>query len=652
MAKRALPLHREVFSKKKLELPPLAAFDFETDGLGGDFIVAAVWTSDDHRELFESLEDFFNWMLNHPQYRFLAHNAVGYEFAYLYPLIYNHFANNNNVCIYPTIQGDTRIVQLRIEIDEQESDPEPEPEQPAKRGRGRPRTRTKKPGKVIIDIRDTLCLFSMSLEKVAKAFCPELPKLKGNINFEKERFDPQNPEHIEYVYRDCEIVLRAYERHWNNVVSVFGCPLGVTAGSTALKAFKTTIPEGHVYYRVHKQAEELIRQCYYGGLVLPGHQVGEWGPVASVDVNGAYGYQMKTHLFPVGTPYSTHFYVKEHIGFYHVIASVPDRLFDELGFNPLPKRDKGGLCWPSGTFETFITSPEIEYARSVGCTVDVLYGYCFPREERVFEGFIDRCQEMEIFENFRYKPSIKQIRNSGYGKFGSKEIHKTIKFSHETLEGYEPLIIEKTGRRIEGLYIGEDKQEADYMLPHWAALITAYQRLYLMQFMQQCYARGAKNVYCDTDSIKCDRDVLLSLVADRIIPIGDRYGEFKLEEICSSFLLLGGKCFIGTDSSGEVSLMKAKGIPNRVLDKSVYEEGLETLQRPRRKKSTKKTDKLEEGQKEFYSVKSVMNIVKENSHVTPIKRKRSITDIRNSFAWKLCANGQIKARQYANNLLL
>lgn len=251
---------REKFSEKQLTCPPLAGFDFETEGLGGRFICGAIWTNDGVREIFTNLNELFDWIIAHPQYRYLAHNGVGYEFAYLYPLVYDLFANRNDVSIRPTLQGDSRLVQLVISIVDEET-----------------RTRRGKPATTKIDMRDTLCLFNMSLKKVAEAFCPEIPKLTGNIDFEKETFDPNNPKHVEYVLRDCQIVVSAYERHWNNVREMFGCPLGVTAGSTALKAYKTTIPEGHVYYRVNEQADAFIRRAYYGGLVLPGRMVGEWG---------------------------------------------------------------------------------------------------------------------------------------------------------------------------------------------------------------------------------------------------------------------------------------------------------------------------------------------------------------------------------------
>src|SRR5690348_244385 len=103
-----------------MKLPPLAAFDLETKGLGGAFIIAALTTTDGQRMLFHHLHELFDWILDHPEYRYLAHNASGYEFAYLYPLVYSFFATHPGVDVLPTLQGDTRVVQLRVVITDTE----------------------------------------------------------------------------------------------------------------------------------------------------------------------------------------------------------------------------------------------------------------------------------------------------------------------------------------------------------------------------------------------------------------------------------------------------------------------------------------------------------------------------------------------------
>lgn len=605
--KKNLPLFRRIFGKKALKLPPLCAWDIETVGLGGKFIIASFVNTSGERLLMHSLDECFQYMLNNPQYRYLAHNAVGYEFAYLMPYIIDYFRNqlDNQIDVIPTVQGENRIVQIRVMM-------------------------SKKP---YLDLRDTLCLFGMSLEKVAKAFCPELPKLKGNVNFDKEIFDPTNRDHIDYVYRDSDIVLIAYQRLATNMAEVFGSPLGVTAGSTAFKAFTTTIPEGHVYYRLNSIVESFCREGYYGGLVLPGHEIGNWGKTGSVDVNGAYAYQMLIHTFPVGPLARCHTYLGEnHSAFYRVIASVPSSTFDKYGFNPLPCRTKNGLCWPSGTFETVITHVEFGFALKCGVSLDVLDGYVAMREEPVFKPFIEKCQAMEIAEGGKYKPTIKLCRNSCYGKFGSKTKHNTILFSKELqLHPLKPLECDIDGSFIEGLWCGVEDTDAPYIMPHWAALITAYERVYLMEFILEAYQRGAKNVYCDTDSLKTSQQVLFSMIKDGIIPIGDNYGQFKLEDLVNQFIVLGPKTFYGKNEETGEEVLKAKGLPKNNLEMGLNDEDKVILRKDLYEQAVKGVFP----EQYFISVESVMNIIKENSSVRPVKRKRRITDLRNSFSWQL-----------------
>lgn len=629
------PLKRSVQPKKQKPDKLVAGFDIETDGLGGDFIAGEIWTSDNDGLFSTDLSELFEWILNHDQYIYLSHNGCGYEFAYLAPLVYHYVTSRDDWEFCPTVQGDSRFVQFRLTQYDTEK-----------------LTRSGKPTKIKeIDMRDTLCLWPMPLEKVADTFCPEFPKLKGAINFEKETFDPGNEDHRRYLHRDCEVLVVAYQRYRENVKTVFGSSLGVTAGSTAMRAFQANIEPGKAYFRDRKSSN-IVRQAYYGGLVLPGHQVGEWGQIGCVDVNAAYGFQMKTHLFPVGSSYLTRKMREDRIGFFEVNCIVPESVFDTYGFNPIPRKDRDGLCWPTGEFTTFISTPEIIFARELGCTVDVVAGYEWKRQEDVFSTFMSLCEEWEVKENGRYKQSVKPQRNSLYGKFGSKPVHKVLSFSKDWQVGCMPVINEKTGEWIPGLWTKEEQLDAEYMLPEWAALICAYERLYLMKFIMEAYRRGAKNVYTDTDSLKFDLPVLEEILTENILPIGDRYGQFKLEEICHSFLLVGGKCFYGLVNpdlsnpfslidwkNGKKDLKKAKGVPGRLLDRQDYVDTLDNL-RYNNKVIDIRTSKR------FVSVKSVKSIFQEMSYVKPVERKRKLTNIKNSYSWQYTPDGKIWPRGY------
>lgn len=626
------PLCRPRAKKRGVHIPLLAAWDIETEGLGGTFIIGALACCTGERVLFNTLDAILEWIIDHPGYMYLAHNASGYEFAYLYPLLYNWFASHPNCELHPCIQGDTRLIQFRVKQQITTT---------SKRGKSTTKT-------VTIDLRDTLCLFNASLEQVAKAFCPEMPKLKENIDFEHVTFDPQNPAHMEYLWRDCDILLAAYPRLCNQLQDTFGILPAVTAGSTAMRAFKESIPEGHVYYRTNRELEDFVRKAYYGGLVLPGKKIGKRGPTGSVDVNAAYAFQMLQWEYPIGSGTGTWTYQPNYQGFYHVVASVPNSIYETVGFNPLPRRTEKGLDWPSGTFETYVSNFEIDYAREKGCHIDVICGYYWTRTERVFDTFIKKCQELELANEGTFKPTIKLLRNALYGKFATQREHVQLLYTQDNMASDSrnllPYTNEETGDIIEGMYLFKEENENEYMLPHWAAMITAHERIYLMRFVEEAYRRGAKNVYVDTDSLKFDLCVWCDMVADGTLPIGEYYGQFKAEEISKEFVVLGPKCYMGIidaeksksyhiKATGKTVETKAKGIPQRKLKEEayalkVYEEAIRALSSRKKKPGVKSGREVE-----FEAVKSTISIIKEHSHVRPEKRSRTITDIRNSAAW-------------------
>ena len=599
---------------KKLDDFVICAFDMETRGLGGEFIICAFWAEDGKKHVAYTLEDTFKFMVDNPHYRYLAHNASGYEFAYLYPYIHQYFRDLENVDIKPTIQGQNRIVQFIILRD----------------------------GKTWMDMRDTLCLFNSSLAGVANSFAPNIPKGEPPWNKNHDNFDPSQQLWMDYLWRDCEIILIAYRKLVTIIWDQFHTNIGVTAGSTAMKAFKTCIgstEDGRslCYPRLHPDQEAFMREGYYGAAVFPGHQVGNWGKVAGVDVNGAYAFQMGTHSFPVRAPFKTGKYHPGLLGMYRCIASVPESVYSSIGFNPIPRRTANGLIWSSGTFECTLSSIEIAYALTVGCTFEIIEGYVWTKGEPVFKDFVDKCQELEVADNGIYKPAIKLLRNSAYGKFGSKTTHTSVLFSTSIPSGghYIPITNENTGEIIPDVYIGEESTEADYIMPHWAAFITAWERVYLFEIMEEAYKRGARNLYCDTDSIKGDSHIILAMVNDGSIPVGKEYGKFKVEDICEEFILIGPKTYYGIDKEGQ-EVKKAKGVPKQLLQRQIYVDALNNQRK----------------QMEFDSVQGVMRLIKQNGGKLPLKRKRTLTDIKNSSAWEINSHGEIYPFGYQKDVQL
>lgn len=516
--------------------------DIESIGLGGTFADACIVLENEVGKYhhFKNIRSMLEFMAYHCKYEYFFHNGSGYDFSYFIPdlfrLMEKHGAKADLVR-----QGMNRVIGIQVKF--------------AWNGK-----------KYAITIRDSLPLLNMSLEKAAKAFAPETQKLVGTIDWDKgETYDKHNPAHIAYLHRDCDSLLAVLTRFSILLEQTFHCSAGWTAGSTAIKAWKSCIPDGHVYWRNTSRIEAEIRQAYYGGYVYPGSDRHLHRNVTSVDINAAYAAAMRKGV-PVGTPYETDVFEWEFHGIYHVIAHVPD----DIPYPCIPSRDEhGSLLWATGDFYTTITIEEVMFGMERGCTFECLYGYVWRDLEYPFNEFLEKCEEMELAQGGMMKDLAKLLRNALYGKFGSKLHNTAITLSHDVPvdEGWRPVINEETGEMVVGLIEKEELNDADYVQPAWAVYITMWQRLTLFRLME---AVGVACVrYCDTDSVKADADAIDRMVRSGYAQVRTGYGHIKIDEEYLWFQCLGTKNYRGLKTSGDF-VDKTKGIPHKALGPLVH----------------------------------------------------------------------------------
>jgi hypothetical protein len=158
---------------------------------------------------------------------------------------------------------------------------------------------------------------------------------------------------------------------------------------------------------------------------------------------------------------------------------------------------------------------------------------------------------------------VKFIQNSLYGKFGTRPEGRQIVISFDNIppDGYECSICEDTGAEIPFLFFKEEARDAEYMLPHWAAWITANARLTIDDGIATA---GRSNVrYTDTDSLHVTPAGAALLAASGDL-IGRRYGQYKLEATVSEEAYHGPKFYTAKNADGEIAV-KAKGIPRGLL---------------------------------------------------------------------------------------
>lgn len=565
----------------------LAAFDIETDDLYGPYLLGAIMLEEGDFYTFETPEGMIEFMLKHPDYDYYAHNGSGYDFNYLLEPLRALAFSNEKIDIQPIKQGDTRVIAFMITFSKKK-----------------------------VALKDSLPLLNSSLKKAAEAFAPDMPKLDIGLA-EGVTFNPQNPDHMSYLKRDCEtliVIMQSVRRHtWEQ----FHCKIGLTAGSTAMNAFKASIPDGRVYYRTTPTAENFLRQGYYGGYVFPGKWVGQFQDYTTLDYTGAYAGQMKYKLYPIGRPIYTFTYVEGRIGFYRVICTAP-----KTDIPCVPCRtNKGVIYYQDSTFETVIDSETLAFAQARGYRFVILEGYYFVEEEDVFTNIITLCEALELSLGGVFKALTKLIRNALYGKFGTREEVEEIRLAPDLAEGWGYYIDPVTGMDIDGVQVRTTRVDAPYIQLQWAALVTARQRMTLIEKLELLLASGSETVYGDTDSVIGDSAVIARLIVEGKITTGIHYGELKHEHDFTKIIFLGPKCYGGSViNEAKPYVLRAKGVPNKQL---MYDVFTDALSGKREKKYFKASNSV---------YRRLLN------PLLPIRitngRNRTLTNLINSEAWE------------------
>lgn len=577
---------------------PYAVLDVETDGLRGPLTWWTVACEHGRRAEGASVDELWRLVLSGNVGRvascswrdhlWWAHNGGSYDYLYLLgPARRDVF--EHGAIVRPISRADA-VIGWRV-------------------SRSRHRT----------DLRDSYALLPAKLGDLAAAFAPELPKLAAPFDPITGRgFDPADPAHRAYATRDTDSLLASIVRYRDLVRDQWGVLPSWSAASTALRAWRSTLPLplGIMFDRPPRAAAAFARDAYYGGMVRVA-SVAVHADAVTIDVNGMYPAVMREAGVPDGPVVRVNRYIPGRPGFYRIVATVPD----DAPWTILPHRDEQGtLAWPTGTFTTTVSALELEWARSHGMTVDVLDGWAWSRIVRPFEAYLDACAAMRR-RGGAFDLTGKLAANSLYGKFGSRPEHDDWAIAAERPgpEWYPPPHDPTDPAEVEryrGLWVHPDQPvRGDYLLPHWAAWITAAARLRLTALAEAVGFEAV--IYTDTDSLTIPADRL-----DRLPPgtIGSGPGQAKIERRWALYRVHAPKVYEGVIASGEDAgkrIRKAKGIPRRLVDQA-----------------------FEEGSIAWASPNGSLAVLAGAPMLT--SRTRSLSSIEGSAAWRLGSDGLVR----------
>jgi hypothetical protein len=206
-----------------------------------------------------------------------------------------------------------------------------------------------------------------------------------------------------------------------------------------------------------------------------------------------------------------------------------------------------------------LSSIEIEAARERGMVIDVHRGSVWARLDHPFDAFVDAIEAMRA-EGGAMSTVGKLNGNGLYGKFGSKPTREEWVIADDCPgPDWWPAGADPDDPSLDGLWHrGGVPLRAPYLLPHWAAWITAGARLRLLAIAE---AIGpASVVYTDTDSVTAPLALISLAAAAGRLSIGPAFGQVKIEAVWHSYQVVAAKVYRGVTTTGR-RVRKAKGIP-------------------------------------------------------------------------------------------
>ncbi len=330
-----------------------------------------------------------------------------------------------------------------------------------------------------------------------------------------------------YCRRDTEIVLKAMDVLMTFLETHQLGSLSISAASQSKLAFRKFMPvekdgNGVLYYHTEESRMKLERDSYMGGRVeIFGKHGHVEGPIREFDFNSMYPSVQLDNLYPVkairgGWGYRneakscTKFITYDTVSdLYSRDICIVARVTVDIPFNVrthIPLKHDGKLLFPTGTFQTVLTTPELLYALEQNYVIGVQEYSLYSGRRDLFTDYVEFFYAQRVAYksegNKAFEQLCKLFMNSLYGKFGQ--------YSHEweidgMPEGVVPpgmvmKIGDKTYRNFG--HITEVRSprmvEPSNSFAAIASHVTAYGRDILRQAMDVV---SESVVYCDTDSI-------------------------------------------------------------------------------------------------------------------------------------------------------
>lgn len=435
--------------------------------------------------------------------------------------------------------------------------------------------------KAIIESPPTYCRWSKNGRSIQfidtlNIFREPLSSIGTSIGLEKIEFDAYGKDTEElrkYCRNDVEIIRRAITQ-WYELL--YEEDLGGSAITLASQAFRTYrykfMPDG-IEIDVDKDALHIARSSYMGGRVECFRMGRYKGRFYYVDINSMYPHVMKENNYPAKLhgvyKRLEHNQLAAYCKRYRCVSHVQIQC-DSPDY---PVRRDGKLFFPVGTFDTYLTTPELLYALEHNA-IKIIYNTAVYSSIPIFKDFVEYFYNKRIEADKRgdelRKRHYKILLNSLYGKFGQNGmVYETVGTDYNDVTGswteYDANTLKPTRYRIFGGMVQKMKTEAESSLSHpaIASHVTGYARMLLLNAIN--LVGRAHVYYCDTDSMLLDEVGFQTLHKDIH---STKLGKWKHEATYEDIDIRGPKDY----RFGKVERIKGIRKTARKIDKDTYEQ--------------------------------------------------------------------------------
>lgn len=384
-----------------------------------------------------------------------------------------------------------------------------------------------------------LGLAGVSLEKFLNIFAPDYGKMVGVIDFSKEGFDPKNPKHRMYAYRDSQGLYYAMVKAQEILLQVFNQPLTVTMGNACIKIFKAHIPKDIIVKNLPDKALDVIRQFVMrGGFCYIARRY--HGKVWKYDLNQAYAAAMREAWLPAGDAYHT----EQGLARFAKVFIARVTAINAQNKIPMYVRTFDGARVRSEFAyteirNTWLTSIEYNQLKNEGWKIEVHESWYWS-DRFSMRDYVDKLERIrttcEGGASGAIGTMIKAVGNHSYGK--TVEQLEDIEFllAKDCPQGFEPYYGEDISDAIQHVYFRfTDPRDKDYHQPHIGAFITAHVR---MVVRRAALLNPDAWLYADTDCVVFSHDVTSQLDVDP-----KRYGAWKIEEQGTEYRIIAKKVY-------------------------------------------------------------------------------------------------------------